>query len=344
VRTDTSYLGLRLPHPFIAGASPFGHRLDTVRRLEDAGCAAVVLHSLFEEQITGSWQGRLRHMDRADAAFAPTLAAFPEDEEYPLGPDAYAEHIRRVKEAVAIPVIGSLNGTSPESWLKFARVIERAGADAIELNLYEFVTDLHVPAAALEDQFVGIVREVKRMLRIPVAVKVMPFFTAFGNMAHQFDDAGADALVLFNRFYQPDLDITSMKVVPHVALSTRGELLLRLHWLAMLYGRIRPSLAVSGGIDQPEDAIKAILSGADAVQMVSALLRYGSKYVEVMRRGLEEWMEQHEVSGLEDMRGQASMQGVSDPAALERGGYIRTLQSWGKGRYADDTGRSRARD
>jgi dihydroorotate dehydrogenase (fumarate) len=338
VRTDTSYLGLRLPHPFMAGASPFGHRVETVRRLEDAGCAAVVLHSLFEEQITASWHGRLRHMDRADVAFAPSLAAFPADEEYPLGPDAYGEHVRRVKEAVAIPVIGSLNGTSPESWLKFARVIEQAGADAIELNLYEVVSDLRVPAAALEDQFAGIVREVKRLLRIPVAVKVLPYFTAFGNMAHQFDEAGADGLVLFNRFYQPDIDIATMKVAPHVALSTGGELLLRLHWLAILYGRIRPSLAVTGGIDQPEDAIKAILSGADAVQMVSALLRYGSGHVEVMRRGLEEWMERHEIASLDEMRGEASLHRVSDPAAIERAGYIRTLQSWGKerdGHHAD---------
>jgi dihydroorotate dehydrogenase (fumarate) len=342
MRTDTSYLGLRLPHPFIAGASPFGHHLDTVRRLEDAGCAAVVLHSLFEEQITSSWQGRLHHMDRADAAFEPVLAPFPADEEYPLGPDAYAEHIRRVKQAVAIPVIGSLNGTSPESWLKFARVIEQAGADAVELNLYEVVSDLRTPATAVEDQFAGIVRQVKRILRIPVAVKVLPFFTAFGNMARQLDAAGADGLVLFNRFYQPDIDIETMKVAPHVTLSTGGELLLRLHWLAILYGRIRPSLAVTGGIDQPEDAIKAILSGADAVQMVSALLRHGSTYVALMRRGLEEWMERHEIDSVDEMRGEASLQRVSDPAALERAGYIRTLQSWEreKERYGDHADRS----
>ncbi|MBI3047615.1 MAG: dihydroorotate dehydrogenase-like protein [Acidobacteria bacterium] len=333
MRTDTSYLGLRLSHPFIAGASPFGHHLDTVRRLEDGGCAAVVLHSLFEEQITAARQGRIRHMDKADVAFARSLAAFPAAEEYPLGPDAYAEHVRRVKQAVDIPVVGSLNGTSPESWLKFARVIEQAGADAIELNLYEVVADLHTPGAVVEERLAGIVREVKRILRIPVSVKVSPFFTAFGHMARQFDEAGADGLVLFNRFYQTDIDLTTMKVCVHVELSSASELLLRLHWLAILYGRVRPSLAITGGIDQPEDGIKAILSGADAVQMVSALLRYGSKYIDVMRQGLLEWMERHEVPSVDEMRGDASLQRVTDPAALERAGYIRTLQSWEKEKY-----------
>ncbi len=333
MRTDTSYLGLRLPHPFIAGASPFGHHLDSVRRLEDAGCAAIVLHSLFEEQITASRQGRLRHMDRADVAPAPPFALLPPEDDYPLGPDAYAEHIRRVKQAVRIPVIGSLNGTSPESWLTFARVIEQAGADALELNLYEIVPDLHVSAQAVEDEMAGIVGEAKRILTIPIAVKVSPFFTAFGHMARQFDKAGADGLVLFNRFYQTDIDITAMKIAPHVELSTRHELLLRLHWLAILYGRIRPSLALTGGVDSPDDGIKGILSGADVVQLVSALLRYGSRYVEVMRQGLEEWMERYEIPSVDDMRGLASLRRVADPGVLERAGYIQTLQSWGKERY-----------
>lgn len=331
--TDTSYLGFRLPHPFIAGASPFGHHLDTVRRLEDAGCAAVVLHSLFEEQITASRRGRLRYMERADVAFAPPLALFPSEDHYPLGPDAYAEHVRRVKQAVHIPVIGSLNGTSPESWLTFARVIEQAGADALELNLYEIVPDLHMPAQAVEDEMAGIVGEAKRILRIPIAVKVSPFFTAFGHMARQFDEAGADGLVLFNRFYQTDIDITAMKIAPHIELSTRHELLLRLHWLAILYGRIRPSLAMTGGVDSPDDGIKGILSGADVVQLVSALLRYGARYIEVMRQTLEEWMEQHEIPSIDEMRGLASLRRVADPAVLERAGYIWTLQSWGKESY-----------
>lgn len=342
MRTDTSYLGLRLPHPFIAGASPFGHHLDTVRRLEDAGCAAVVLHSLFEEQITASRQGRLRYADRA-VADAPPGAAFPEADDYPLGPDAYAEHIRRTKRAVGIPVIGSLNGTSPESWLTFARVIEQAGADALELNLYEVVSDLRVASAEVEDEMVGIVREVTRILSIPIAVKVSPFFTAFGHVARRFDEAGAHGLVLFNRFYQTDIDISAMHVVPRVELSTSHELLLRLHWLAILYGRIRPSLAITGGVDGPDDGIKAILSGADVVQLVSALLRYGSRHIEVMRQGLDAWMERHDIPSLDEMRGTASLHRVENPAALERAGYIRTLQSWGRETHGHDTDGTRTR-
>jgi dihydroorotate dehydrogenase (fumarate) len=328
MQTDTSYLGFRLPHPFIAGASPFGHYFDTVRRLEDAGCAAVVMHSLFEEQITSAHEGRIRHMDPRDSLFAGTLAAFPTASQYPLSPDGYAEHLRRVTDALHIPVIGSLNGTSPESWLKFARVIEAAGADALELNLYEVMADHDEPAASVESRLAGIVREVKRMLTIPVAVKVTPFFTSFAHMAHQFDAAGADGLVLFNRFYDTDIDIATMKASAHVELSMNTELSLRLHWTAILFGRVRPSLAITGGVATPEDGVKAILSGADAVQLVSALLRHGPRYVQTMLDGLRLWMERHGFATIEEMRGLASLERVLDPAAAERAGYIRTLQSW----------------
>jgi dihydroorotate dehydrogenase (fumarate) len=326
--TSTSYLGLRLPHPFVAGASPMGHTLDSVRRLEDAGWAAVVLHSLFEEQITDATDGRIRHMDPSDRWFARELAYFPRADDYPLGPDAYAEHISLVKRAVAIPVIGSLNGTSPESWLKFARIIEQAGADALELNLYEVVTSFAVPAAAVETKLAGIVRELKRILAIPIAVKVSPFFTAFGNMARQLETAGADGLVLFNRFYQPDIDVKTMAPVITVALSDSSELRLRLQWLAILHGRVRPSLAVSGGVATPDDGIKAILAGADAVQVVSALLRHGPTHVNAMRAGLERWMAWHHVEWLDDVRGKASLERVADAETFERAQYIRTLQSW----------------
>jgi dihydroorotate dehydrogenase (fumarate) len=326
--TSSSYLGLRLPHPFVAGASPMGHRLDSVKRLEDAGWAAVVLHSLFEEQITDATDGRIRHMDPSDRWFARELAYFPHADDYPLGPDAYAEHISRVKRAVAIPVIGSLNGTSPESWLKFARVIEQAGADALELNLYEVVTSFAVPGAAVEAKLAGIVKELKRILAIPIAVKVSPFFTAFGNMARQLEAAGADGLVLFNRFYQPDIEIRTMAPVIKVALSDSSELRLRLQWLAILHGRVRPSLAVSGGVATPDDGIKAILAGADAVQIVSALLRHGPAHVNTMRAGLERWMAWHHVEWLDDVRGKASLERVADAETFERAQYIRTLQSW----------------
>ena len=241
--TSTSYLGMRLPHPFIAGASPFGHTLDAVKRLEDAGWSAVELHSLFEEQITADHDGCIRHMDPSDTLFAEELAYFPHADDYPLGPDAYAEHIIRLKRAVSIPVIGSLNGTSPESWLKFGRIIEQAGADALELNLYEVVTNLAMPGEAVEARLVGIVSELRDMLKIPIAVKVSPFFTAFGNVARRLAAAGADAIVLFNRFYQPDIDVKTLAPIVNVRLSDSSELRLRLQWMTILYGRVRPSLA-----------------------------------------------------------------------------------------------------
>lgn len=326
--TSTSYLGLKLPHPFMAGASPMGQHLDGVKRLEDAGCAAVVLHSLFEEQITRSQTGRVRHMDASDAQFAQTLAHFPEPAEYALSPDDYAAHVSRVKAAVAIPVVASMNGSSAESWLRFARVLEQAGADALELNLYEVVTDLGTPAVAVEKQLAGIVSDVKRLVKIPVAVKLSPYFTAFGNVARQLDDAGADGLVIFNRFYQPDIDVRAGKVISRAELSTSAELLLRLRWIAILHGRVRPSLALTGGVETPADGIKALLVGADAVQMVSALLRHGPAYVTAMRHGLEQWLEWNKAGSLAEVRGRLSLQTTGDPSAFERAHYIKALHSW----------------
>jgi dihydroorotate dehydrogenase (fumarate) len=326
--TSTSYLGFHLPHPFIAGASPFGYHLDSVKRLEDSGCAAVVLHSLFEEQITQATEGHSRHRDPLEHEFAAAIEHFPPASEYPLTPDEYAEHVSRVKQAVQIPVIGSLNGTSTDSWLRFARIIEQAGADALELNFYEVVTDLTVPASAVERQLSQIVTELQQTLTIPISVKLSPFFAAFANMARQLDEAGAAGLVMFNRFYQPNIDIKTMKPSPEIELSTSAELLLRLRWLAILHGRIRPSLAVTGGVATPNDGIKALLAGADAVQMVSAILRHGPAYFSVMRRGLEQWMEWHRLTRLDEMRGRASLKYTADPAAFERANYIRALQSW----------------
>ena len=326
MQTAVSYLGFRLPHPFVAGASPFGHHLDTIKQLEDAGWAAVVLHSLFEEQITAAHDRRIRHMDPLDPSFAGRLAHFPAADDYALSPDEYAEHISRVKRAVKIPIIASMNGTSPESWLRFAKIIDQAGADALELNLYEIIADLATPAAAVEATFARIVADVKRIVRIPVAAKVLPYFTSFGVVARQLEKAGADALVLFNRLYQADIDITTMKATPRVALSTNSELLLRLRWLAILHGRIRTNLAVTGGVSVPDDGIKAILAGADVVQMVSALLRHGPTYLHAMRTGLERWMESHKVDTLDEVRGRASLR-RNDSTAVERAQYLQTLQS-----------------
>jgi dihydroorotate dehydrogenase (fumarate) len=330
METATSYLGMRLEHPFIAGASPLGYRVDTVKRLEDAGCAAVVLHSLFEEQITFEQDERIAGLSVHDREFAEVFAEFPEFTEYPLQPDEYAEHVRRVKDAVSIPVIGSLNGRTKESWLKFAKVIEQAGADALELNMYQVVTDLGVSSAHIEAQLVGVVSELKRLVKIPVAVKLSPFFTALGNLVHRLDEAGADGVVLFNRFYQPDIDIQTRRASSQVELSTSSELLLRLRWAAILHGRVRPSLAVSGGVATPRDGIKALLAGADAVQIVSALLRHGPPYVATMRRGLEDWLERHEASSLDEMKGTVSLETKRNPGAFERAHYIRVLHSWTK--------------
>ena len=328
MQTETSYLGLRLPHPFMAGASPLGYSVDTVKRLEDAGCAAVVLHSLFEEQITFEREDRIAGFSLYDRSFSEIFSEFPGPGEYPLQPDEYGEHIRQLKTAVSIPVIGSLNGRTKEAWLKFATVIEQAGADALELNIYDVVTDLATPSAHVEAQLVGIVEELKRLVKIPVAVKLSPFFTAIGNVGQRLAEAGADGLVLFNRFYQPDIDIRTLRVSPQAELSTSAELLLRLRWLAILHGRIRCSLAASGGVATPADGIKALLAGADAIQMVSALLRHGPAYLTTMRRGLEQWLAWHHASSLNEMRGTVSLETKRDPGAFERAQYIRTLHSW----------------
>jgi dihydroorotate dehydrogenase (fumarate) len=326
--TSTSYLGLRLPHPFIAGASPMGYRLDTIKRLEDAGAAAVVLHSLFEEQISLAAEGRVAHVDPLDARFANVVAEYPPPKDYTFGPDGYAQHIAKVKGAVRIPVIASLNGHTGEAWLKFAQIIEQAGADALEFNYYDIAADLTVPAAAVEDALISAVRNLTRVVRIPVAVKLSPFYTAFGHVAAALERAGASGLVLFNRFYQSNVQTRTMMLEPQAELSTNAELPLRLHWLALLHGRVQPSLAVSGGVATPDDGIKALLAGADAVQLVSALLRHGPDHLAAMRQGLERWLEWQHVDAVSQMVGRASLQVSPDPAAFERAHYIRTLQSW----------------
>ena len=324
----SSLMGLRLAHPFVAGASPLGRDLDTIKRLEDGGAAAIVLPSLFEEQITLAAEGRIRHKDPFEAQWSESLTHFQGLTEYAFSPQEYAEHVARVKSAVRIPVIGSLNGTTAESWLTFSRLIEQAGASALELNMYEVVADVRVSGAAIEHQLVHVVGELKQYLKIPIAVKLSPFFASVANVAHQLDQAGADALVLFNRFYQPDIDIATLKASPQVQLSTSAELLLRLRWLAILHGRVRPSLVATGGVATPDDGIKAILAGADAVQVVSAVLRHGPQYFSTLRAGLEQWMEQHAVAHIDDVRGRASLERAPDPSAFERAHYIRTLHSW----------------
>jgi dihydroorotate dehydrogenase (fumarate) len=327
---ETRYLGLTLAHPFMVGASPLADHLDTVKRLEDGGSAAIVLRSLFEEQITMAESGRIHQMDPVDQQFAKELAEFPQPDTYPLSPADYLEHVRLVKDAVRVPVIASLNGMTSESWARFATSIEQAGADALELNIYEMATDPHDSALSIEARVRGIVSDLKRSLTIPIAVKLGPFFTAFGHVARELDRAGADGLVLFNRFYQPDIDVLGLNVVPHLELSTSAELLLRLQWVSALHSRVRCSLAVTGGVATPVDGIKSILAGAHAVQLVSALLRHGPGYAGAMREGLIQWMESKSFSSIDQVRGLIDGCGTNTDL-FERASYIRTLQSWTPG-------------
>jgi dihydroorotate dehydrogenase (fumarate) len=327
MQTGTTYLGLRLAHPFIAGASPLGYSLDTLKRLEDAGCAAVVLPSLFEEQVTLEQQGRVAGVNVYDPRFSEIFTAFPPADQYPLRPAEYFEHVRRVKSALGIPVIASLNGRTNESWLHAAEQIQQAGADALELNMYQVVTDLDVAGVAIETQLLGVVEALKDVITAPIAVKLSPFFTAIGHVARSLEQAGADGLVLFNRFYQPDIDIEARTAAPRAELSTSTELLLRIRWIAILHGRVKASLAASGGVETPADGIKALLAGADCVQLVSALLRHGPAYIATMRGGLEDWLARQPLQSVTDIKGAVSLS-HPDPSAFERAQYIKTLQSW----------------
>jgi dihydroorotate dehydrogenase (fumarate) len=325
---STRYLGLTLAHPFVAGASPLADDLGSIRRLQDGGAAAIVLRSIFEEQITMARSGRIHHMDAFEPQFQPVLESFPKPQEYVLSPDQYLEHLRAAKAAAGIPIIASLNGLTPESWLTMATSLEEAGAAALELNPYEVVTDADVPAAAIEDRILHLVRELRSVLRIPVAVKLSPYFTAFGNFAQEVIRAGANGLVLFNRFYQTDIDIDTIAPNHQISLSSRSELLVRLRWVAILRSRTAASLAVSGGVATPADGIKAILAGADAVQLVSAILRHGPSFFAEMREGLARWLDLKRISSVSAARGRLSLPADADAGATERGNYLRLLQTW----------------
>jgi dihydroorotate dehydrogenase (fumarate) len=325
---STTYLGFKLPNPLMPGASPLVDDLDTVKRLEDAGAAAIVMHSLFEEQITREQLGHLHAVEMHEDSFAEALSYFPQPQEYRLGPEAYLEQIRKIKAMVKVPVIASLNGTSPAGWLDYARLIEQAGADALELNVYYLATQAWETSESVERRTLEAVRVVKGAVKIPVAVKLSPFYSALAHLAKQLDEAGADALVLFNRFYQPDIDVEELEVVPSLQLSDSSELLLRLRWLAILSGHVKGSLACSGGVHSPLDAIKAVMTGAHAVQLVSALLKREPAYLQTVRTGMERWMEEHDYSSLSQMHASMSHQKSPNPQALERANYMRILQGW----------------
>jgi dihydroorotate dehydrogenase (fumarate) len=325
---STNYLGLTLPHPLVAGASPLADDLDGVRRLEDAGAAAIVLRSLFEEQITREQMSEFDNLERHAESFAEAASYFPTPDAFALGPFEYLNHLRRAKEAVGIPVMASLNGATPGGWIDYARLVEQAGADALELNLYRLATDPETTGADIERQGIDTVREVKKAVTIPVAVKLSPFYAAFAHVAREFDRAGADALVIFNRFYQPDIDAEGLTATRTLHLSDSSELRLRLHWLAILSGRIRASLAVTGGVHTALDVVKATMAGAHVTQMVSALLMRGPAHLQTVLGDLAAWMQEHEWDSLSRMRGNMNLSKVPDPDAYERSNYMLMLQSW----------------
>jgi dihydroorotate dehydrogenase (fumarate) len=323
----TTYMGFELAHPLIPGASPLTGSLDTVRRLEDAGAPLLVMHSLFEEQIVLEEVAVTRSLERGDESYAEALNYLPQPSEFRLGPDEYLDQVRRIKSAVAIPVIASLNGTTAGGWLRYARLIEQAGADGLELNLYELATDLDEPGAAVEQRGLDVVHAVCAAVALPLAVKLSPFYSSIANFAHRLDEVGVDALVLFNRFYQPDIDVNALELL-RVNLSSPTELLLRLRWLAVLSGRVRASLGATGGVHSAVDAVKAVMAGAHGVQMVSALLRNGPEYLGTVRAELARWLEEHEYESLRQMQGSMSLGHCADPAAYERANYVKILQGW----------------
>lgn len=324
----TSYLGLALKNPIVASASPLSDSIDKIRLLEDHSVAAIVLPSLFEEQFAVEGETLDNDLFRGAESFAESLDYFPDLATYNLGPEAYLELIRKARASVAIPIIGSLNGVSAGGWIRFAREIEQAGADALELNLYSIVTDPELSAANVERAYLELVREVTQSVRIPVAVKLSPFFSAPANIAKRLDGAGADALVLFNRFYQPDLDLETLEVTPSLNLSRPEELLLRLHWTAIIFGNVEADLAITGGVHSAHDVLKAVMAGARVAMMTSALLRGGLEHVDHVLRDLASWMEEHEYQSIRQMCGSMSQRNVPNPSAFQRANYVRVLSSY----------------
>jgi len=328
---NTTYLGLELRSPLVASASPLSESVGNIRRLEDAGAGAVVLYSLFEEQLRREQLALHYHLTQGTESHPEALSYFPEPSEFHTDSRGYLELITKAKEAVDIPIIASLNGTTPGTWVKFGRQIESAGADALELNLYTIPTDLDTPGSEVEQYDLEIVREVCRSIRIPVAVKLSPFFSNMAYMAKQFAQAGAHGLVLFNRFYQPDIDLETLEVKPNVLLSTPQSLRLPLRWIAILYKRVGVDFAATGGVHSGGDAVKLLLAGANVTMMASALLKYGIPHLRVVEQGLREWMEQHEYESVDQMRGALSQIHCEDPAAFERAQYMKALTTYSAG-------------
>jgi dihydroorotate dehydrogenase (fumarate) len=327
VNLSTRYLGFRLATPLVASSGPLCKDVANVRRLAEAGAGAVVLHSLFEEQIDAE-STALDRMLSSGIEHAEAQTWFPDMSAYNVGPEGYLEHIRKVKAAVEVPVIASLNGVSLGGWLRYGQLIEEAGADALELNLYDIPTDPELPGSIVEQRYVDIVTDLRSTVKIPLAVKIGPYFSSIPDVVRKLGEAGANAVVIFNRFYQPDFDLESLDVVPYLELSSRQELLLRLHWAAILFGNVNLDIAITGGVHTAEDVIKCMMAGARVAMSTSALLRNGIPHVKRILTDLAEWLELHEYESIQQMQGAMSAQRVADATAFERANYMRVLGSY----------------
>lgn len=325
----TTYLGLKLKTPLVPSAcGPLSNSLDKVKALEDAGASALVMYSLFEEEILHEEQKLDHYLTYGSYSFAEALSYFPEPTVCEMDPDRYLEHLYKVKRALAIPVIGSLNGVSSGGWVKFAKDIEQTGVDALELNIYYVPTDLDLPGIEVEQMYVNVLEDVKQTVKIPVAIKIGPFFSNTAHTAKRLCNAGADGLVMFNRFYQPDIDLEQLEVVPNVLLSTPQAMRLPLRWIAILYGRLQVSLAATSGIHNSEDVIKMLMAGADVTMLCSTLLKNGIGQVKQIEEGMVKWMEEHEYTSVGQMKGSMSQKSCSHPSAFERANYMKALKSY----------------
>jgi dihydroorotate dehydrogenase (fumarate) len=323
----TTYMGLTLRTPLVPSASPLSEEIDSIKRMEDAGASAVVFYSLFEEQISSERFALHHHLSYGTESYAEALTYFPQPPVFNLGPEGYLNHIRKAKAVVDIPIIASLNGTSLGGWTDYAQQIEQAGADALELNVYYIPTAMDLPGAQVETTYLDILRAVKDIVTIPVALKLSPFFSNMAHVVKGMDDAGVDGLVLFNRFYQPDIDLETLEVVPHILYSTPQDLRLPMRWIAILYGRLQADLAATSGIHTAEDVIKMLMVGARVTMMCSALLEHGIDHIRIVERGVRAWMAQYEYTSVQQMQGSMSQQHCANPSAFERAQYMRTLQS-----------------
>lgn len=325
---STTYLGLKLKTPLVLSASPMTEKLDGVKKAEDAGVSAIVLHSLFEEQLKHESEELDFHLSHGTESFAEALSYFPEAEEYRLGPEDYLEHIAKAKAAVKVPVIASLNGTSAGGWTDYAKKCQQAGADALELNIYYIPTGLDITADEVEKTYLDILKSVKSAVRIPVAVKLSPFFSSTGNMAKKLDTAGANGLVLFNRFYQPEINLETLEVEHSILLSTPQARRLPMRWIAILYGRIKADLAATSGIHNAQDVLRMLMVGSKVTMLCSVLYKMGMDYVKVIEKEMTKWMEEHEYESVQQLQGSLSQKNCPDPSAYERAQYMRILTSW----------------